>query len=185
VKNVLLPPRATPALLIAALLCAGGAAPALAQASQPATEAPPAAAQPAQPGTTPPSHHTSSSHHHRAARHKNESVQSMIERRIADLHTRLHITAAQQQTWDQFAQVMRDNAKDIDQAYKQRAEKLGSMTAVEQLQSYARIEQVKAEDVQKLLPAFQSLYAALSDQQKQQADQLFRDYGRRMKHAQG
>ncbi len=43
------------------------------------------------------------------------------------------------------------------------------------MQSYAQIEQLRAQQMQKLVPAFQTLYASLSDQQKQQADSLFRN----------
>jgi hypothetical protein len=105
-----------------------------------------------------------------------EAMQSLVERRITDLHSRLHITPEQSQQWDQFAQLMRDNARDLDQGYHQRAENLNSMTAVDNLQSYAQLQQERAQDMQKLVPAFQTLYGALSDQQKQQADQMFRSY---------
>ena len=103
----------------------------------------------------------------------------MADQRITDLHTRLNITAAQQSQWDQFAQVMRDNAKDLDQAYQQRATNFDKMNAVENMQSYAQIEQTRAQDMQKLVPAFQTLYTSLSDQQKQQADPLFRNQAAR------
>ena len=103
-------------------------------------------------------------------------MQSLVERRITDLHGKLHITSQQSQQWDQFAQVMRDNAREMDQVYKQRAEKLGSMSAVDNMQSYAQIEQQRAQDAQKLVPAFQTLYSSLSDQQKKTADEIFRNY---------
>ena len=34
----------------------------------------------------------------------------------------------------------------------------------------------RAQEIQKLVPAFQTLYGALSDQQKREADQMFRSY---------
>jgi periplasmic protein CpxP/Spy len=114
-----------------------------------------------------------------APRQPGETMQSLVERRITDLHSKLHITSAQSQQWDQFAQVMRDNAKDTDMGYQQRAEKLGTMTAVDNMQSSAQIEQQRAQDMQKLVPAFQTLYASLSDQQKKTADDLFRNYAAR------
>ena len=55
-----------------------------------------------------------------------------------------------------------------------RAQKLSEMSAVDNMQSFEAIEQARAEGMQKLVPAFQTLYASLSDQQKQQADALFR-----------
>ena len=86
-------------------------------------------------------------------------MQNLAERRIADLHSRLHITPEQSQQWNQFAQVMRDNAHEMDQIYAgSRREAVGSMTAVDNMQSFAQIEQQRAQDVQKLVPAFQTLY---------------------------
>src|SRR4051794_30270399 len=41
------------------------------------------------------------------ARQPGETMQSLVERRIADLHSKLHVTKDQGQQWDQFAQVMR------------------------------------------------------------------------------
>ena len=134
--------------------------------SRPAESAPSGTSQKAAP-------HSS---HAAMARQPGETMQSLVERRITDLHGKLHITSQQSQQWDQFAQVMRDNAREMDQIYQQRAEKLGSMSAVDNMQSYAQIEQQRAQDVQKLVPAFQTLYSSLSDQQKKTADQIFRNY---------
>jgi protein CpxP len=128
------------------------------------------------PGSTTATHHATTTHHTRstAAHASGQTMLQMAEQRITELHARLHITSAEQSQWDQFAQVMRDNAKDVDQAYQQRAAQFQSMNAVENMQSYAQIEQTRAQDMQKLVPAFQTLYASLSDQQKQQADRMFR-----------
>ena len=110
------------------------------------------------------------------ARQPGETMESLVERRIADLHGRLHITSEQSQQWDQFAQVMRDNAREMDQLYQQRAGRLTSMTAVDNMQSFAQIEQQRSQDTQKLVAAFQTLYGSLSDAQKKTADQMFRNY---------
>ncbi len=121
--------------------------------------------------------HRSTTHgtHAAAAIPPGQTMQALVERRIADLHKQLQITSTESSQWDQFAQVMQDNAKEIDQAYKDRADKLDSMSAVDNMQSYAQIEQLRAQQVQKLVPPFQALYASLSDQQKQEADALFRN----------
>ena len=47
------------------------------------------------------------------------------------------------------------------------------------MQSYARISQQHARDVQALLSPFQTLYGKLSAAQKQTADQVFRDQANR------
>ena len=93
----------------------------------------------------------------RAFTHVNDAG---ARRRITDLHSRLHITAEQKPQWDQFTQVMRDNAKEMDEAYQQRAEKMGTMSAVDNMQSFAQIEQQRAQEMEKLVPAFQTLYAS-------------------------
>lgn len=143
------------------------AAPAPSSAA-PATSAPSAAA------TAP----KNTTHHKRAAASAippGQTIEALVEKRINDLHRQLHITSTESSQWDQFVQVMRDNAKEIDQAYADRSQKIGNMSAVDSMQSYAQIEQLRAQQMQKLVPAFQTLYASLSDQQKQQADALFRN----------
>jgi len=183
--KALLLARAVPALLLWTVLAGGVGATAFAQTT-PAPN-PPAASAPAgatsqsstaTTATTAPS--TATTRARRASsRPTDMTMQQMAEQRIADLHKRLHITAAEESQWEQFAQVMRDNAKDLDQAYQQRAATFDKMNAVENMQSYAQIEQTRSQDMQKLVPAFQAVYSTLSDQQKEQADMLFRNQAAR------
>jgi len=97
-----------------------------------------------------------------------------VEQHIDRLHTQLRITSAQQQQWDQFAQVMRDNAANMRQAVEQRGTQLASMNAAQDMQSYAQLAQQHAEDMQKLSTAFQAVYDSMSPEQKQNADMVFR-----------
>lgn len=97
-----------------------------------------------------------------------------LEQRIKALHTELQITPAQQQVWDQFAQVMRENASAMHQAFQQRGAKFDTMTAADNMQSYAQLAQLHAANMQKLTAAFQTLYTAMSPEQKQNADAVFR-----------
>jgi hypothetical protein len=101
------------------------------------------------------------------------TTQAAVVQHIAELRARLHITPRQSQQWDQFAQVVRDDAKALDDLYWQRASQLGSMSAVQNLRSWERIEEARLQQMQNLLPAFQTLYDALSDQQKVEADRYF------------
>lgn len=108
-----------------------------------------------------------------------------VEQRIKDLHAKLLITPAQEPLWDRFAQVMRDNARNMEQTFHQRVNTMPSLTAPENMQSYAQVTMNHAQDMQKLVPAFQALYDTMSDAQKKTADQVFRDdahRGRPMKH---
>ncbi len=97
------------------------------------------------------------------------------EQRIADLRAKLMITAAQQPQWDQFAQGMRNNAKAMDQAFDSRARAMSTMTAAENIKSYAKVSEQHAKDMVSLGPLFDALYATMPDAQKRTADQVFRD----------
>lgn len=103
-----------------------------------------------------------------------KNAEERVEARIKELHAQLHITPAEEPQWNEFAQVMRQNARDMDQAFIQRAQHFPTMNAVQNMQSYEQIAEEHAKRVQKLVPAFQKLYDAMPDQQKRLADQVFR-----------
>lgn len=106
-----------------------------------------------------------------------------VEKRIADLHSQLKITSAEQPQWDAFAQTMRDNATATDQAFRDRAQKLGSQNADDSMKSYAALAQMHADNMQKLASSFSALYATLSPDQKAVADPLFRNEPKHGKHS--
>jgi hypothetical protein len=104
-----------------------------------------------------------------------ETMSQMVDQRIADMRSQLHITHAQEPHWDRFAAVMRSNARALDRDYRRRGERLDSMSALENMESYARIERRRSTDVQRLVPAFRALYASLTPEQRHAADELFRE----------
>jgi protein CpxP len=112
-----------------------------------------------------------------------KNAQERVERRIRELHTQLQITPAEEPLWNQFAEVMRENARNMDQAFIQRAQHFSTMNAVQNMQSYEQIAEDHAKRLQKLVPAFENLYNAMPEQQKQLTDQVFRANAER--HAQG
>ena len=150
----------TSAALVALLALTGAA---LAQSPQ-SPPAPPASPSPPAGAASPMAGHPAAG----------KNAEERVEHYIKDLHTRLQITPAEETQWNQFAEVMRQNARDMDQAFRQRAEQFPSMNAVQDLQSYAQIAEAHAQRVQKLVPAFENLYNAMPEQQKQLADQVFR-----------
>jgi protein CpxP len=103
-----------------------------------------------------------------------KNAEERVEGRIKELHAQLQITPAEEPQWNEFAQVMRENARDMDQVFMQRAQQFPTMNAVQNMQSYEEISEQHAQRVQKLVPAFQKLYDAMPDQQKRLADQVFR-----------
>jgi primosomal protein N'' len=107
------------------------------------------------------------------------AMASQIESRITELRKRLHITAAQQPQWDAFAQVMRENAGRMEPFFRDpvAAQKLN---AVESLRTYTAMAEEHAQGMERLLPAFEALYNAMSADQQRLADQAFRDFQQRL-----
>lgn len=100
-------------------------------------------------------------------------MESRVDERITQLHRQLHITAGQEQQWKAFTDVMRSNAQAMDELWRQHMANPTSMTAPQSMQAYAALAQAHAQQVQQLVPAFQTLYDALSPEQKQDADRAF------------
>ncbi|RDS84938.1 hypothetical protein DWU98_03040 [Dyella monticola] len=98
-----------------------------------------------------------------------------VEEQINDLHEKLQITDAQSKQWNAYADVMRDNARKASDAFRQRAQKMSTMSADEVMKSYAQLAQMHADDMQRLSAAFSDLYSALSPEQRQSADALFQN----------
>lgn len=109
-----------------------------------------------------------------AATASKASTVDPVEARITDLHAKLKITPAQEDLWKNVTQVMRDNAKTMEARRKARAEKAPTMTAVEDLTSYAESVEAHAAGIKTFLPVFAALYDTMSDIQKKNADTIFR-----------
>ncbi len=126
-------------------------------------------AQPAAPGTAvrPKTAHRAMGHAHRASPYT-------VEQRIAELHTNLKITPAQQPAFDEFAAVMRANAQAMTASFQARATQVKAMNADQNMQSFAQMAQQHAQQLQTLSASFSKLYASLSDEQKKLADDSFR-----------
>jgi LTXXQ motif family protein len=100
---------------------------------------------------------------------------SQVRQHIGQLRTELRITPAQDAQWNQFAQVMEQNARNMHDALEQRGTQLNTTNAAQDMQSYAHLAQVHAEDMQRLSAAFQSLYDSMAPAQRQNADDVFRN----------
>jgi hypothetical protein len=107
------------------------------------------------------------------------------EARIKELHAKLEITPAQEELWSKVTQVMRDNAKEMQALIKERSAKAGTMTAVNDLESYGAIVEAHADGIKKFISVFEPLYASMSDTQKKNADKLFQHHDHRRSKAKG
>jgi periplasmic protein CpxP/Spy len=103
------------------------------------------------------------------------AAQAAVDQRIAALRGQLHITDTQAQPWNAFAQAMRDNAASTDALFRQRASTAATLSALDNMKSYAQVARAYADNTEALATAFEGLYGVLSDQQKLTIDTLFRE----------
>jgi LTXXQ motif family protein len=96
----------------------------------------------------------------------------LVDGRIAFLKAELKIAPAQETQWQQVAGAMHENANSLDQAIKTARQDRGSMDAVQRLALREQFAKVRAENDARLLAAFKPLYASLSPEQQQVANQL-------------
>ena len=96
----------------------------------------------------------------------------LVDGRIAFMKAELKITPAQETQWQQVAGAMHENANSLDQAIKTARQDRGSMDAVQRLGLREQFAKVRAENDTRLLAAFKPLYASLSPEQQQVANQL-------------
>ncbi|HWK44645.1 MAG TPA: Spy/CpxP family protein refolding chaperone [Stellaceae bacterium] len=137
--------------LVSSLGLIAGAGPALAQ-------------QPAAPVTAP-----------APATSPEQSPVDHVEKRLTELHKKLHITAAQEPQWAAFADASRANAKTMTDLLRQRAQQVSAGSAVDDMKSYSQLTDAHADGVRKLVPVFQALYDTMSPAQKLNADAVFRN----------
>ena len=95
-----------------------------------------------------------------------------VEGRIAFLKAQLKITPAQEAQWQQVEAAMRENAKTLDQTITTARQNRGNMDAVQRLELREQFAKVRADNDARLLAAFKPLYASLSPEQQQMANQL-------------
>jgi periplasmic protein CpxP/Spy len=92
-----------------------------------------------------------------------------VEANIANLHQRLAIAPAQEPRFQALANVMRENARMIASMPPP-----SNPNAVEGLRLAIQYGQAEINDMKRMLPALQALYASLTPAQRATADQVFR-----------
>jgi periplasmic protein CpxP/Spy len=107
----------------------------------------------------------------------------LVDGRIAFMKAELKITPAQETQWQQVAGAMHENANSLDQAIKTARQDRGSMDAIQRLAQREQFAKVRAENDARLLAAFKPLYASLSAEQQQMANQLVAPHHERHHHA--
>lgn len=107
------------------------------------------------------------------------TMEQRVQEHIQQLHQELGITQSQEQQWKQFARTMWQNAHQMQAELQQRQNRLGTMNAAQDMDSYARLAELHAQDMQRLSVAFQGLWTEMTPQQRQNATNLFRQEAER------
>ena len=97
-----------------------------------------------------------------------------VQKRIDDMHAKLHIEAGQEQLWQAVAQTMRDNQQALEPLVAERSKNASSASALQDLDSFAAVSEAHAGGIRRFIAAFEPLYTAMSPEQKKEADTLFR-----------
>lgn len=156
-------------LMMSALIAAGFAAAVPLSMAQTASPAPGAA-----------------QHQHQHFHHGKQAFSlpgERVEARLAYIKTALKITDAQQTQWDNFAGVMRKQARDADvQIQERRAKMAGNTehkrpTAIERLERQQAFMATASARIGERLAVQKPLYAALSPEQQQVADKVLVGHG--------
>jgi Spy/CpxP family protein refolding chaperone len=95
-----------------------------------------------------------------------------VDGRIGFLKAQLKITPAQEAQWQQVEAAMRENAKTLDQTIATARQNRGNMDAVQRLELREQFARVRVDNDARLLAAFKPLYASLSPEQQQMANQV-------------
>ena len=112
------------------------------------------------------------------------SASERVEARLAYIHTALKITDAQQAQWDGFASVLRKHARDMDERMQQRradraqGANRGPVTAIDRLERTQQRMSERYHRLGEVITVAKPLYAALSPEQKQVADEMLARGGR-------
>ena len=109
----------------------------------------------------------------------NPGDQKDVEQRITQLHSELKITPDLESKWNSVAQAMRDNSASMEKLVADKRQQAPqSMTAVDDLKTYQEFTQQHLDGLKNLTSAFSSLYSAMSDPQKKNADEVFAKFNR-------
>jgi hypothetical protein len=119
------------------------------------------------------------------------SATERVEARLAYLHTALKITDAQRAQWEDFANVLRKHAREIDARIQQfRAQgaqqaNQGNVTAIDRMERMQKRMAERYHRFGEVITAAKPLYEALSPEQKQVADSMLARSGPGGRHHRG
>jgi hypothetical protein len=96
----------------------------------------------------------------------------MMEARLAYIKADLEITEAQMPAWDAYADAVRVRHDAMESVHADMMKAKGNGSAVDRMDAHIKAMETMVDSLKALKPATDALYAALSEEQKEKADQL-------------
>jgi hypothetical protein len=96
----------------------------------------------------------------------------MMEARLAYIKADLEITAAQMPAWDAYADAVRARHDAMESVHADMMHAKGNGSVVDRMDARIKAMETMVDSLKALKPATEALYAALSEEQKKNADQL-------------
>jgi hypothetical protein len=96
----------------------------------------------------------------------------MMEARLAYIKADLEITEAQMPAWDAYADAVRVRHDAMESVHADMMKAKGNGSAVGRMDAHIKAMETMVDSLKALKPATDALYAALSEEQKEKADQL-------------
>lgn len=119
----------------------------------------------------------------RMAQHEHRLPGERIDARLAYAKAALKITPAQEAQWNALADVLRKQAKAMDEQFAQRRNTRDQqLSAIDRLQRRQEMMSAASARATEVLEAAKPLYAVLNDEQKKEADALLSRAGGRGEH---
>jgi LTXXQ motif family protein len=97
----------------------------------------------------------------------------MMEARLAYIKADLEITDAQSAVWDAYADAVRARHSAMESVHADMMKAKENGTVVDRMDARIKALEAMLDSLKGLKPATEALYAALSEEQKKKADQLF------------
>jgi periplasmic protein CpxP/Spy len=108
-----------------------------------------------------------------------EARRETVEQRITTLHASLKITSDEETSWNGVVKAMRENAAAMDKLVAEKSTRNpASTTAVDDLKTYEKFARAHVAGLKTLTSSFETLYTAMPDAQKKNADQVFENFTR-------
>ena len=104
--------------------------------------------------------------------HRGRRMNAMAEGRLAYLKAELNISKDQEEAWDTYAEAVKDRAATMQGMHQTMMALMDDGTAIDRMEARIAGMEAMLDSMKAVKPATEALYAVLSKEQKEKADDL-------------